>query len=354
MNDEIILNAPKFLFGAGGAASWVLSGFHRAEIDIVGFLDDSSDLRPSINSLPVIHPDINDYDLSYRASSIVIFSVMNPNVDENLICIRLRDLGWGYPISISKFGIEYLRLTGRKCGMLSDKVLERHMPGLAIVKSLLSDDHSRQVFDGYLSFLDRLDDSSFPSISSKPYFPDDVPRWSNPLRIIDCGSFDGDTLRMAMKCGYTLDSSICFEPDPVNFLSLSRNIKDIPGAEAWPCGVSQSVETLRFSAQGGTGSFVSSNGEISIQCVGIDQAIPHFAPNLIKFDVEGSEYDALVGAKEVIKKFRPGLAVSVYHLSEDIYRIPIFLSDILGSNCDFYLRRHSRTIADTVLYVFPR
>ena len=354
MNQELILNAPKFLFGAGGAASWVLSGFHRAEVEVVGFLDDACDLRSSINFLPIFHPALNDFDHTYRSNSVVIFAVMNPHVDESLISKRLIDLGWGYPMSISKFGMEYFRLTGRKCAMLSDKVLTNHISDLGIVKSLLSDDHSRQVFDGYLSFLDRLDDAGFPEISPIPYFPVDLPRWSNPLRIIDCGAFDGDTLRMAIKCNYSLGASISFEPDPINFLSLSQNIKNIPGAEAWPCGVSKSMETLRFSAQGGTGSFVTANGEISIQCVGMDQAIPHFAPNLIKFDVEGSEYPALVGAKEIIKKFRPGLAVSVYHLSEDIYRIPIFLSEILGSNCDFYLRRHSRTIADTVLYVFPR
>jgi hypothetical protein len=81
--------------------------------------------------------------------------------------------------------------------------------------------------------------------------------------------------------------------------------------------------------------------------------MPHFAPNLIKLDIEGSEEAALRGAEHLIRRSRPGLAVSVYHLPSDIWRIPLLLSEYLDGRARFYLRRHSRTIADTVLYVFP-
>lgn len=45
----------------------------------------------------------------------------------------------------------------------------------------------------------------------------------------------------------------------------------------------------------------------------------------------------------MLRKYRPCLAVSLYHLSTDVWRIPLYLREILGE-CDFRLRRHSRTI----------
>jgi hypothetical protein len=70
-------------------------------------------------------------------------------------------------------------------------------------------------------------------------------------------------------------------------------------------------------------------------------------------DIEGSEFSALVGAEATIKRFRPNMAISVYHKASDITQIPLWIKSILGSDVHYYLRRHSRTVADTVLYVYP-
>jgi FkbM family methyltransferase len=355
-NNEL-QNKRYYIFGAGGAASWVLNGMKGADVKIEGFLDDSiSDgdiVRKSVGGIPVYGPDSSLISSGVRENSIVIFAIMNPKVDEANVADRLMELGWSQVLSISEFGKKYLQLTGKNCGMLIAPDLGGRENELNEVEALLSDPESIQVFKSFIAFVRDLDDSGFPKITPIPYFPKDIPRWGNPLRFIDCGAFDGDTMRMAHDCEYEIEASVSFEPDPKNFLALRQYVKNVPAAEAWPCGVSDSSKMMRFSAQGDTGSFVKLDGEIAIQCVAMDDVIPHFAPNLIKFDVEGSEFYALKGARDLIKKFRPGLAVSVYHLAEDIFRIPLLLSEVLGPNCKFYLRRHSRTIADTVLYVFP-
>ena len=66
-------------------------------------------------------------------------------------------------------------------------------------------------------------------------------------------------------------------------------------------------------------------------------------------DVEGAEYNSLIGARETIVKYKPKLAISVYHRRDDIWRIPMLL---LQYNPDyrFYLRIYSFTGNDTVLY----
>jgi len=353
-NDSaILLGAPVFLFGAGGAASWVLNGFRNAGIKVEGFLDDSAASIGRVAGVPVHAPDAPAVRAAARADAVVVFIVMNPAVDESAIRDRLLALGWGRIMSVSEFGRRYFKLKSRRCGMLAADDLDAHAAELAKARALLGDDESRAVFDAFVRFMREVDDSAFPPITPRPYFPTNLPRWRDPLRIIDCGGFDGDTLRAALQWGYNIEASASFEPDPRNFAWLAANIKNIPGAQAWPCGVSGRTEILRFSAQGDTGSSVNATGDLSIQCVTLDEALPHFAPNLIKFDIEGSEEQALRGAERMLRTFRPGLAVSVYHLPTDLWRIPLFISSVLGPQCGFFLRRHSRTIADTVLYVHP-
>ena len=352
INDESKTNN-NFLFGAGGAASWVLQGFVREGIPINGFLDDAADRIQTVGNLPVHAPDSVHVSISQRNKSTVIFAVMNPAVNESVTRDRLLGLGWGEVLSFGEFGRNAYRSSGKLCSMLDASDVGNHKRELAATRTLLSDDHSRQVFDAFVAFVTQLDDSGFPEITPDPYFPADLPRWPQQLRMIDCGAFDGDSVRAAIKHGYNIEASISFEPDPANFANLAQNNYAIPGAMAWPCGVLDRTTMLQFSAQGDTGSSISNDGGISIQCVKLDDVIPHFAPNLIKLDIEGSEEAALRGAETIIRSSRTGLAVSVYHLPTDIWRIPLYLSSVIGPKCQFYLRRHSRTIADTVLYVYP-
>lgn len=345
---------PNFLFGAGGAASWVLRGFRRAGIPVAGFLDDAAARIGTVSGLPVMSPDDPRLDSSVRGHSTVICAIMNPAVEESAIERRLNGLGWSNVRPFGRFGREELQRSGRRCAMLDWTSLDSHQAELAEARSLLSDVQSRETFDAFTTFCKDLDDRGFPAISPHPYFPSDIPRWPTALRMIDCGAFDGDSVAEAIRHGYTIEASLSFEPDPRNFAALARRLKAIPGAMAWPCGVSDRTDTLRFDAQGDTGSALNSSGALHVQCVALDDVAPHFAPNLIKLDIEGAEEAALRGAAGLLARFRPGLAVSVYHLPTDIWRIPTFLAKIYGTGADFLLRRHSRTIADTVLYVLPR
>ena len=44
-------------------------------------------------------------------------------------------------------------------------------------------------------------------------------------------------------------------------------------------------------------------------------------------DVEGAEMDVLYGGIEKIKKYKPIMAICVYHRYQDIYELPKFLMD---------------------------
>lgn len=75
--------------------------------------------------------------------------------------------------------------------------------------------------------------------------------------------------------------------------------------------------------------------------------------DFIKMDIEGAEMEALKGAEAVLRKFRPKLAITVYHDFRDFWTIPQFL-DALGLGYRFHLRHFKIHAEETVLFAVVR
>ena len=74
--------------------------------------------------------------------------------------------------------------------------------------------------------------------------------------------------------------------------------------------------------------------------------------DFIKLDIEGSELQALLGARQSIEKYRPKLAISVYHKPNDLFEIIHFIR----SNFPFYelfIEHYTIHLEETVLYAAP-
>jgi hypothetical protein len=64
---------------------------------------------------------------------------------------------------------------------------------------------------------------------------------------------------------------------------------------------------------------------LSVQTTTIDEMAKTFQwprVDFIKMDIEGAEMDALAGAATTLKRWKPRLAISAYHLFDDFYEIP--------------------------------
>ena len=66
-------------------------------------------------------------------------------------------------------------------------------------------------------------------------------------------------------------------------------------------------------------------------------------------DIEGAEMKALKGAEQTLIKFRPQLAISIYHSNNDMQDIPIYLHNIL-KNYIFKIGQYSPDNDETILY----
>lgn len=76
---------------------------------------------------------------------------------------------------------------------------------------------------------------------------------------------------------------------------------------------------------------VEANGIMPVQGITIDDFMRNKGItklDFIKLDIEGAEINALQGAVESICKYRPRLAISIYHRVDDIIKIPKFIRSL--------------------------
>jgi len=351
-----LFERPVLIAGIGGAAWWVLQGFTRNNLPVEGFIVSNPVYETSDTccGLPVLKAESWKALPRKQEEYLIVLGVMNPKIDVEKMKSEFIESGWCEVLSFAEYGSQLLEEHQINCSMI--QVSESPSIEVAIqnIRSIMADSKSQRVFDHFLNFCSTFEENEV-IIDETPYFVSDLPRWSNPLRMIDCGAFDGDTVLRALDSGYEVDFCVCCEPDRKNYTSLVAKLSSIPNVMALPLAVADKFENKSFDGKGNTGSRLSTEikGE-SIFCITLDDLLPGGNPNLIKMDIEGYEYEALLGSQKLLRKSRPGLAISVYHLSEDIIRIPTLILSLFGDSYSYYMRRHSRTIADTILYAFPK
>jgi FkbM family methyltransferase len=89
--------------------------------------------------------------------------------------------------------------------------------------------------------------------------------------------------------------------------------------------------------------------------VTIDEVVEKERPervDLIKMDIEGAELQALEGGERTIRKYRPKLAISVYHRADDLIVIPQYIND-LSLGYEFFLGHYTTSTGETVLFARP-
>jgi FkbM family methyltransferase len=147
-----------------------------------------------------------------------------------------------------------------------------------------------------------------------------------------------------------------FEPDAYAYHVLKKELSDIKDLELLPYGISDIDGRLSFDATAlGTSRIINDDSDAVGTLTGIEvTTIDNFTkqnlpPTLIKMDIEGAEYDALVGARETLMKYKPKLAISAYHLDDDLVRLPLLIHETVPEY-KLYLRHHANTWMETVIY----
>jgi FkbM family methyltransferase len=218
----------------------------------------------------------------------------------------------------------------------------------------VADERSRRVLDAVLGFRRTLDPRRLGPVIDRDLY--DLPgllRYADDEVYVDGGAFDGDTVRLFQARTFgRFERIYAFEPDPETFVRLRQNFATEPRVEPINAGLHCRKGALRFRDDASRGAIFAPDGEVEIDVTTIDDVLGDRPVTFIKMNIEGAEIDALHGAAQAIRRWRPKLAISAYHRPSDLWRIPRLVRE-LNADYRLYLRQHDGGVIETVLYALP-
>lgn len=214
----------------------------------------------------------------------------------------------------------------------------KHLPELYEVHEMLADDESKKIFRAAITGRITRVMQDFIFTSEYEYFLNGfLPKEGDVA--IDGGAYDGDTAIDFIRQGAKV---YAFEMDAKNYKNCIEPAKNF-GFTIENLGLSNQAGEAYYSA-GGVGSrkLVDGTGGAVGHFIDLDSYVEQ--KNLprvdyIKLDIEGSELDALHGAAKTITRWKPKMAICVYHKPEDLWTLPKYIKS-LCSDYEFQFRHH--------------
>lgn len=355
----VLGDAPLVLYGAGNLGQSVVTRLRRAGVEPAAFADDTPAKQgTTIEGLRVM--PVREVVKRFGRQTVFAVTIFNPQTSFLAIARRVREatdsrivsfmsLAWRYPEHfLPHYQFE-----------LPQHILAK-APDIRRGFDVFADDESRRQFVAHLRFRLWLDFEALPASGKGDYFPSDV---IGPLpgdtRFVDCGAYDGDTVRRFLKHQRGEFGSIyAFEPDPINVERLRDYVATLDHAtqskvHIFHAGAGGRRQRLPFNATGNMGATFDGSGDFEVDVLPVHDVVPiNGSLTYLKLDVEGAERDALEGAEKLIRGARPVLAISVYHRPDDLWKLPLCIHE-LGLGYRLFLRTQGEDGVDVVCYAVP-
>lgn len=227
--------------------------------------------------------------------------------------------------------------------LFNEEFFNKHVVELFSARECFCDEKSKEIFDNIVRFKLTGKLCYLRASYENETEIDKLLKKDKYKSYLDLGAYNGDTVKKYTTLCPNIKEIYAFEPDARNFKKLSAFCERLEGIKslAYNYACFSKDTTLEFSASGNRNSTASTSGSFQHKTVLIEAKAPDNLVDkvdFIKFDVEGLEYDALLGCKRLISSHSPDLLVSMYHRSEDMYELPLLVK---GLNPDYslYLRR---------------
>lgn len=344
------------LCGAGPLGQRTLGCLRSIGIEPLAWVDNKVDLwTKSISGLVVMAPE--DAVRRFGPSATFVVTVFNPSALmkqlSSLGCPRVVSytlLYWKYPEALIPYG-----------GVQEAKDITTHAADIRKVYDLWGDEQSRREFVAQLEWRQSLDPKCLPqpNPACETYFPDDLVRVTEKEVFVDCGAFDGDSVKSFLeRVNYSFEQVIPLEPDPGNCLKLKTSVSKLPDEVSRKISihnvaVGAARERVRFAAHGTAGSGISETGTVEADCLPLDEILEGILPTYIKMDIEGAEPEALMGARRLLKQNSAVWAICLYHKGQHLWELPFFIAS-LSDGYQLYLRRYAEDCWELVLYAIPK
>ena len=242
------------------------------------------------------------------------------------------------------------------------------------VREMISDSESINIYNTlvnskpYENIEDTYEIIPYKMIKNMYYYSEDY--WgtynfdskndTNMATVLDCGAYIGDSV--IPICGSIPEKEVYYnaiEPLKNNVTVMNNNPELAAVCKEFrviECGIGEKDEKLYFHMptncdfEGGRFTKEPEGAVDVLEIKKIDSLDINYKGTVyIKMDIEGLELAALKGAVNTIKKYKPYLAICLYHRKNDLIDIPLYIKS-LEVDYSYYIRGGYHTI----LWAIPK
>ena len=329
------------LFGAGEFGSLIYNYLKEAQIKVDYFCDnDHQKWGQYLCGLKVVSLD----ELSVISDKVnfLITSAFYGSIENQLTTKGFYNVYYLPLVFLHNYSREDIKIADNKIKELT---------------GFLKDDKSKQIIKKLIKC--RLTNNFTPmgSVADNAclqYFDPDIIKLTGEEVFVDGGAYNGDTINSLLRKSKGSFKMIHgFEPDEKTYHQLVDNMSRINGFKKIKLnqkGLYNKNTKIGFTFTNNMGSRIDNNLPNNIEVVSLDQYLTKSeSVSFVKMDIEGAEKEAITGAKRVISKFKPKLAISIYHKPEDLWEIPLLIRS-LNPHYQIYIRHYSPGNLETVCY----
>jgi FkbM family methyltransferase len=355
--DQLTGSAPDglVLFGAGHFGQWALGRLRKAGSQPCCISDNNPATWGSlVDGIEVLSPA--DAVRRFGQTACFVVTVYNGSAARK----QLRQLGCSQVLPATYLFWKYPADFMAEHGINSPDLLAQDVEQIRQCFALLSDEPSRQEFCDQIEWRYWMNPEYLPSPTDQGelYYPSDLVAENDQEVLVDCGAFDGDSIRSFIRRGKSFQHLYALEPDTANLEGLRASLSSYPDGirekiTVWPYALGDKDEVVSFIETHDQASKVTSSNEgTAIESRRLDSLPWQDQPTYIKMDIEAWEPFALAGGAELIKREMPVLAICIYHRSEHLWQIPNLIHS-LAPGYSFYLRRYAEDCWEQICYAVP-
>jgi len=345
------------LFGAGTLGRKALESLRSVGVEPLAFADNSpSKWETRVEGVPVLSPQYAA--ARYGSSALFVVTIWSLGHFYSETRAMLERMGCTRVESATSLRWKFAsRMLPDYCQELPHKLYQQKTE-VREAASLWADDSSCLEYLSHVRWraLGDLGALGAP-VAEESYFLDSLYRIKDQEVFVDCGAYTGDTAEQVIRRNAAFATIVAIEADPANFDRLTGWIDTLEAPLAsrirtLNVAVGAKAGRLHFRASGDEGACLAPDGDVSVECVPLDDLRTDAPPTFIKMDIEGAELEALQGARRTIRTNRPILSICVYHKQDDLWRIPLFIHS-LAEDYRLYLRAHDVDGWQLVCYAVP-
>lgn len=351
--DDFLEYKKYILFGAGDASDEVYYFLTSNNKKIISYIDSNSDLiGKKRNDISINSPD-KILEIYNNDVAIVISSSSQLQIAEKLI---------------NEFNINISNIFP----FVTDMFSKHFDPDLILVNEdkikklldLLSDEESKEYMRNLLSFRLTMDSRYLkPNPKLKSFYNYEFEK-ASPKEgdvVVDCGAYIGDTAKMYLDRLNNNCKVYAIEACPNNYDILDAWVKKNELSEkVFPLmvGVGSedgdkfiTFEKTDFDPRAVLNDKKTTNS-FRVEITTLDKLFveKNIAVNFIKMDIEGAEKDALLGGKNIIEKYKPGMAIAAYHKPSHLWELPLLIKQI-NPGYKIYAGHHPKCIFELEYYI---